>query len=69
MRITTAKQLIRHMADRYPRTKYDAATRISFARCVAYNSNTRHNPKSGFLEWMPDAPTWIIRFVEKYKGK
>ena len=31
---------------------------------AAVNSNERHNPQTGFLEFLPDTPQWVIELAD-----
>lgn len=58
-RITTATQLLAHMRLNFPRDLFKTKTRKEIARSVAYNSNTEHDPATGFLRFKPDTPDWV----------
>jgi len=44
----------------------DAAAREKVGDLAAFNSNRRHNPATGFAEWLPDTPEWIRQIGRRY---
>jgi len=60
-RLTTARRLLRHMAQHFPRDRWSARQRKLIARLVAFNSNVEHDPLSGFHRYRRDTPSWVVR--------
>ena len=35
--------------------------------CATFNTNTRHNPEGGFLEFYSDTPLWVVLIAIRRK--
>jgi hypothetical protein len=55
-RITTWEQFLAHL-NRLE--NYGEQSRCHVAMLAAIMSHQRHNPETGFLEFLPDAPQWV----------
>jgi hypothetical protein len=65
VKILNAKELLSHIHRHFPR-EFGLARRLRAAGTVLYHSNTVHDPATGFLEFIPGTPDWIVRAVVRW---